>query len=51
MSTNLKEKIIKLADEMQSDMVKCRRDLHQHPEPGWTEFRTAAKVAAALQEL
>ena len=47
----LREKIMTLADEMQADMVKCRRDLHRHPEPGWTEFRTAAKVAACLTEL
>lgn len=47
----LREKIMTLADGMQADMVKCRRDLHRYPEPGWTEFRTAAKVAACLSGL
>lgn len=47
----LREKIMTLADAMQADMVKCRRDLHHYPEPGWTEFRTAAKAAAFLTEL
>ena len=48
---NLKETILKFADDMQENMVACRRDLHAHPEPGWTEFRTAAKVAKTLAEL
>ena len=48
---DLKETILKFADDVQDDMVACRRDLHAHPEPGWTEFRTAAKVAKTLAEL
>jgi aminobenzoyl-glutamate utilization protein A len=28
-----------------------RRDLHAHPEVGWTEYRTSALVAEALAEL
>lgn len=48
---NLKETILKFADDMQENMISCRRDLHAHPEPGWTEFRTAAKVAKTLAEL
>ena len=48
---DLKETILKFADDMQENMVACRRDLHAHPEPGWTEFRTAAKVAKTLAEL
>ena len=48
---DLKETILKFADDVQADMVACRRDLHAHPEPGWTEFRTAAKVAKTLAEL
>ena len=47
---DLKETILKFADDMQENMVACRRDLHAHPEPGWTEFRTAAKVAKTLAE-
>jgi amidohydrolase len=30
------------------DIVRMRRDLHQHPEPGFEEVRTAAKVAEWL---
>ena len=48
---DLKETILKFADDMQENMISCRRDLHAHPEPGWTEFRTAAKVAKTLAEL
>ena len=32
-------------------MVDCRRDLHCHPEMGWTEFRTASLVAQRLDAL
>ncbi|SDG52592.1 aminobenzoyl-glutamate utilization protein A [Selenomonas sp. WCT3] len=37
--------------DMQGKMVSCRRDIHKHPEPGWTEFRTASLVAERLSEL
>lgn len=30
--------------------VELRRDLHQYPEVGWTEFRTTAIVASILDE-
>ncbi len=33
------------------DIIKMRRDLHQHPELGFTEFRTASKVVGVLQSL
>lgn len=33
------------------DVVELRRDLHQHPEVGFTEFRTASKVVKTLQDL
>ena len=39
------------AKEMQGEMVSCRRDIHKHPEPGWTEFRTASLVAERLSAL
>ena len=32
-------------------MVKCRRDLHKHPEAGWTEFRTASIAIKRMKEL
>ncbi len=36
---------------MEPRLVAWRRDFHQYPEAGWTEFRTAAVVAAMLQRL
>ena len=36
---------------LESFIVNTRRDLHKHPESGWTEFRTAALVASRLKEL
>ena len=32
-------------------MIEIRRDLHQHPELGWQEVRTAAKIESALEDL
>lgn len=31
------------------DLIELRRDLHQHPEVGFTEFRTAGKVIELLK--
>lgn len=45
------QKIWQEAQEMQEEFIKRRRDLHCHPETGWTEFRTAAMVASELQAL
>lgn len=39
------------AKQHQEEMVARRRDLHRYPEAGWTEFRTAAMVAAELKKL
>ncbi|MEC1615555.1 amidohydrolase [Bacillus mojavensis] len=33
------------------DIIQIRRDLHRHPELGFTEFRTAGKVVETLQAL
>ncbi|MFB6303179.1 MAG: amidohydrolase [Haloferacaceae archaeon] len=30
-------------------LVALRRDLHRHPEPGWCEFYTTARLVAALE--
>ena len=45
------ERIDALADAVRADVIAWRRDLHQHPELGNHEVRTAAKVAAHLRAL
>ncbi len=47
----LDEKIIQTVNQMKEELTTRRRDLHQHPEPGWTEFRTAGLAAAELERL
>lgn len=39
-----------ISSEVFNRMVKRRRDFHMYPETGWAEFRTTAKVAAAISE-
>jgi aminobenzoyl-glutamate utilization protein A len=39
------------AEELEKGLVKCRRDLHKHPETGWLEFRTAALAIKKLASL
>ena len=36
---------------MQEDIIEWRRDFHAHPELGFKEFRTSAKVADELEKL
>ena len=48
---NLTKEIVEFVDTLQPEIVERRRDLHQHPEPGWTEFRTASLVAQELTAL
>jgi aminobenzoyl-glutamate utilization protein A len=45
------QKIINLAENLKEITIERRRDLHQHPEAAWTEFRTAAFVADMLTDL
>ena len=33
------------------ELIRIRRDIHAHPEPGRKEFRTSALVAEKLKEL
>ena len=40
-----------LARTLTPRLVAWRRDLHRHPETGWTEFRSTALVCAALAGL
>lgn len=39
------------ARDIQEQLVAWRRDIHQHPELGFEEFRTAANVAEELEAL
>lgn len=39
------------AEALKEEMTARRRDLHKHPETGWTEFRTASMVIKELQQL
>lgn len=47
----MKNEINKLALGLQDEMVKLRRDFHQHAESAWTEYRTASIVAKHLEDL
>ncbi|MBQ7516480.1 MAG: M20/M25/M40 family metallo-hydrolase, partial [Schwartzia sp.] len=47
----LDKEILQHVNQMKEALVARRRDLHRHPEPGWTEFRTAALAAAELERL
>jgi len=40
-----------LNKELENKIINYRRDIHKHAESGWTEFRTAAKVAETLDDL
>ncbi|MBC1421516.1 amidohydrolase [Listeria seeligeri] len=47
MNDKIKQLILKEEDEM----IAFRRDLHQHPELQWQEFRTTNQVAAELDKV
>lgn len=46
MSDNLKD----LIDSIEEEVINIRRDLHQHPELGWEEVRTASIIAEILEK-
>ena len=37
-------------EDCREPMIRFRRDLHRHPEPGWREFYTTARIIGALRE-
>lgn len=39
------------AQSLREEMIARRRNLHQHPETGWTEFRTASMIIKELRAL
>jgi amidohydrolase len=43
--------MLKEAYHIQEEIVEWRRDFHMHPELGFKEFRTSAKVAEELEKL
>ncbi len=47
----MSDAIREMVDRIAASVVANRRDFHRYPESGWTEFRTAAIIAAKLQEL
>lgn len=47
----MNENIHDLVVEQAEDLIACRRDLHRHPESGWTEFRTTSLIVTSLAEL
>ncbi|GAA0717858.1 p-aminobenzoyl-glutamate hydrolase subunit AbgA [Clostridium malenominatum] len=49
MGDNLK--LTNYIDELENEIIEIRRDLHKYAESGWTEFRTASKIAKYLDDL
>jgi len=50
-ATSLDARIDEAAKRIESKVIDCRRDIHQHPELGNREFRTSKLVADRLKEL
>ena len=50
-ASRLVEMVDRYADEMEERVIAWRRDIHEHPELGNREFRTAALVAEHLRGL
>ncbi|WP_435361877.1 amidohydrolase [Haloarchaeobius sp. DFWS5] len=40
-----------MADAVTTRLAELRRDLHRHPEPGWCEFQTTARLVEELREI
>src|SRR5437868_8036838 len=51
MSTTLDQRIDDAAKKVESRVIACRRDIHEHPELGNRETRTSKIVADRLREL
>lgn len=47
----MKERVTTFVEEIGQKVIAYRRDFHKYPEVGFTEFRTASKIARRLTEL
>ena len=45
------QKIIEVAESLESDLIACRRDFHKYAETGWFEMRTSSLIARRLTDL
>ena len=43
--------LLPMAEGLQASLSALRRELHRHPETGWTELRTSARIAERLTAL
>ena len=50
-AADLRSDLDRLADQLESKVIEWRHDIHQNPELGNREFRTAEKVAVHLKSL
>src|SRR4051812_19318021 len=50
MSTNLTQRIQTLAEKYHPEMIRLRREIHQHPELAFEEVKTGALVADTLEK-
>lgn len=50
MRDRIEERIIRLIDEQKEALFAFAEDIYRHPEPGFEEYRTAAKVADFLRK-
>lgn len=48
---SLYDTIVQRGEELEEEMIRMRRDFHQHPEIGWLEMRTASIVSEELKNL
>src|SRR5260370_5345729 len=51
MAATLDQRIDDAAKSVETKVIECRRDIHQHPELGNREFRTSKLVADRLKQL
>ena len=51
LGAELRVELDRLADQLEPRVIEWRHDIHQNPELGNREFRTAEKVAAHLKSL